>query len=166
MRRIRLINRKTTVWLLVTLLSLFLIILLVLRFIPPDTDRTGNSKALLEYSRHYEVCIDGQPAFYMDDYERWTTARISVNGLDIPTANSTVTGLWTRRFFSPFCRGRLLAHGTDPSAWEQKQNDSIALTLKKGLPILQHRATALEKRIEELYRKSWNCSPTPHAMLT
>ena len=150
MRRIRLINRKTTVWLSVTLLSLFLIILLILRFIPPDTDRIGNSKALLEYSRHYEVCIDGQTAFYMDDYERWTTARISVNGLDIPTTNSTVTGLWTRQFFSPFCRGRLLAHGTDPSAWEQKQNDSIAHTLKKGLPILQHRAAALEKRIEEL----------------
>ena len=145
------IDRKTTVGLaMAALLFLVMAILLVMRLLPTDDERLEHSQALLEYSTHYEIGIDGEPLFYMDDYDHWQTARISTNGLDIPKSRRMVTGVWTRRFFTPACRGRLLAEGTDPAPWEKTANDSIAATLSQRLPVLTHRAAALEKRIEEL----------------
>ena len=150
MRRFKLTEWKTTVGLLAALLSLVLMVLLILRLLPTDDERLGHSQTLLEYSTHYEIGIDGEPLFYMDDYDHWLTARISVNGLDIPTNKRMVTGVWTRRFFTPACRGRLLVEGTHPGEWEKKENDSIEATLRQGLEVLTTRVATLEKRIGEL----------------
>ena len=104
MRRFKLTEWKTTVGLLAALLSLVLMVLLILRLLPTDDERLGHSQALLEYSTHYEIGIDGEPLFYMDDYDHWLTARISVNGLDIPTNKRMVTGVWTRPRCAKACR--------------------------------------------------------------
>ena len=142
-------KRTTAVWLLAALLSLLLCLPYVWSLFPPSESSLQQSTALLERSTYYEFRIDGRPAFYADDLENWTTARLSVNGLDIPRHTETVVGTWARTTYRPFCRGRLLTEGTDPKAWERQQNDSLVRDTAV-LQQLDRRAQMLRKRIWEL----------------
>lgn len=143
-------KRTTAMWLFAALLSLLLLLPFAWSLIPPSDADLSHSTALLERSTYYEFCIDGKAAFYADDMDNWSTAHLSVNGLDIPRHRETVVGTWVRTVYRPFCRGRLLTEGTDPKVWERQQNDSIAQLLQQRRPMLERRAQMLRKRIDEL----------------
>lgn len=145
---------KTAVRALLSLLFLTLVILFVLvllPLIPPTEEQLSSSTALLEYDTCYEIHIDGNPVFFLSDYDNWTTSRLSVSEDDMPYNTQTVTGIWTRRTFTPLCHGRLLAKGTDPSLWEQEENVQIRQTFNQQLPVLRQRILTLRKRIDELH---------------
>ena len=130
------------------LAALFVWVLLPL--VPPSEKQCENSVAQLEYSTYYEVSINGQPSFFLDDYENWTTSRFSTNETELPQNVKTVTGIWIRRMFTPLCHGRLIAVGTDPSQWESEENSRIAKTMQQRRLVLQQRVAMLQKRVDEL----------------
>ena len=132
-----------------TLVALFVLVLLPL--IPPTEEQLSNSTAQLEYSTCYEIHIDGKSVFYLSDYDNWTTSKLSISEQDLPYNTQTVTGIWTRRTFTPLCYGRLIAEGTDPTPWEQEENARIRQTLCQRRPVLQQRILTLRKRIDELH---------------
>ncbi len=132
------------------LLLLFAIVPFIISLVPPSDEALGRSTALLERGTYYEFLIDGKPAFYADDYDNWTTAHFTTNGLDIPMKKQIVAGTWARSTYRPFCSGRLLTLGTDPSQWESEHNKGLADSLKQRLPVLKKRIEMLGKRIEEL----------------
>ena len=145
---------KTAVRVLLSLLFLTLVVLFVLvllPLIPPTEEQLSNSTAQLEYSTCYEIHIDGSPVFYLSDYDNWTTSKLSISEQDLPYHTQTVTGIWTRRTFTPLCYGRLIAEGTDPTPWEQEENARIRQTLCQQRPVLQQRILTLRKRIDELH---------------
>lgn len=131
-----------------TLTALFVIVLLPL--VPSSEEQLQGSIARLEYDTYYEVSIDGQPAFYMSDYDNWTTSRLSTDGTDIPKNSKVVHGTWIRRTFTPLCRGRLLTEGTNPKQWELTENAKIRETMEQQRPVIERRISVLQKRIEEL----------------
>ena len=131
-----------------TLAALFVIVLLPL--VPSSEEQLQGSIARLEYDTYYEVSIDGQPAFYMSDYDNWTTSRLSTDATEIPKNSKVVHGTWIRRTFTPLCRGRLLTEGTNPKQWEQTENAKIRETMEQQRPVIERRISVLQKRIEEL----------------
>ena len=131
-----------------TLATLFVIVLLPL--VPSSEEQLQGSIARLEYDTYYEVSIDGQPAFYLTDFDNWTTSRLSTDATDIPKNSKVVHGTWIRRTFTPLCRGRLITEGTNPKQWEQTENAKIRKTMEQQRPAIERRISVLQKRIEEL----------------
>ena len=141
---------KTAVRLTVALLFLVVVILLAVAFFPPGQDDVRRSTAMVERETWYEFCIDGEPVFFSNDHDNWATASLSANALDIPKNLSTQAATWSRTLLKPFCRGRLLTRGYDPSAWEKARNDSMDHYLEQRWPVLKKRREAVDKRIDEL----------------
>ena len=138
-------NKYTAVWLLAALL--FLLSCVAAFFLPTPEEE---HPAILRRATGYTFSIDGKAAFYADDFDNWTTARFSTNGLDMPMQQNTVVGTWPRHPRQPLLR-RLLRIGIpDPAAWEKANNDSLAQRLRLRLPVLEARTAMLERRIEEL----------------
>ena len=131
-----------------TLAAVFVIVLLPL--VPSSEEQLKGSIARLEYDTYYEVSIDGQPAFYLTNYDNWTTCRLSTDANAIPKNSKVVHGTWIRRTFTPLCRGRLLTEGTNPKQWERTENAKIRETMMQQRPVVEQRITVLKKRIEEL----------------
>ena len=131
-----------------TLAALFVVVLLPL--VPSSDEQLQGSMARLEYDTYYEISMDGQPVFYLSDYDNWTTAQLSTDPTAIPRNKKIVNGTWIRRTFTPLCRGRIVTEGTNPRQWEQEENARIRETMIRQTPVVQQRIAVLQKRIAEL----------------